>query len=367
MKFDKPFGRRTLLKGAASTVALTAMGGLSRSAYAQSEEITIMTWEGYHDDDWIAEWSAKTGVKVNAVRIASNDETYAKLRSGASEVDIFVLDIGSMKRFVDAGLMAPFDLAKVPNASHVAEGLNWAEDTVFDGQPRAVPYNWGNQPLMFNRDAVSGTPDSWQALWDTNFAGKVLVPDDAYTVFPMIAISVGAKDPYNLTEEEFGKVEEALRSLRPQLRTLARGFDDANSIFAAGDAQIGYCQNISSVFTLQEQGKPFDYVYPKEGTPAWLDCYALSESGAKRQVVYDFINATLTPEWQARFIERSSNNGILGLDGAIAASVPQATLDRTNIPALKDPKFWEQMAFFKNPEDVDRRLDIWNSFKAGTL
>ena len=34
---------------------------------------------------------------------------------------------------------------------------------------------------------------------------------------------------------------------------------------------------------------------------------------------------------------------------------------------MKDPAFWKKMIFFQNPEDVDRRLEIWNAFKAGTL
>jgi spermidine/putrescine transport system substrate-binding protein len=359
--------RRSLLKVAAATAGAAALGGTAPRAFAQSEEITIMTWETYHDDDWLAEWTAKSGVKVNAIRIGSNDETYAKLRSGAAEVDAFVLDIGSMQRFIEAKLMAPFDVSKVPNASNIASGLDWQKETTFDGQPRAVPYNWGTQPLMYNTETVKPAPMSWKIFWDPNHAGKVVMPDDAYIVFPMVALAIGAKDPYNLTEEEFEKCMQAFRDLRPQLRTLARGFDDATTIFASGDADVGYCQNISSVFALKDQGKPFDFSFPDEGTPTWIDCYALSESGAKRQVVYDFINETMTPQWQARFIQKSSNNGILDAAAATAAGLPEDSLNKTNIPALQDPKFWERMSFFKHPENVDRRLEIWNAFKAGTL
>ena len=118
--------------------------------------------------------------------------------------------------------------------------------------------------------------------------------DDAYITIPMIALYVGAKDPFNLTEEEFEAVADALRRLRPQVGTIARGFDDATTIYAAGDAVIGYCQNIAIVNDLNGMGKNFGYSFPTEGTPTWIDCSILTPRG-ERQEVYDFINANLTP------------------------------------------------------------------------
>ena len=359
--------RRAVIKAAASFSSLAILDSVLSHAHAADDQITILTWETYHDDDWLAEWAAKSGVKVNAVRIGSNDETYAQLRSGAVNADMVVLDVGSMPRFLAADLLAPINAAKVSNASNIASGLNWPNVTTIKGENWGIPYNWGTQPLMFNIKTVQPKPTSWKVFWDEKYAGKVVMPDDAYNVFPMIALTIGAKDPYNLTEDEFQKCIEALRDLRPQLRALARGFDDQTTIFASGDGDLGYCQNISSVFQLQNQGKSFDYSFPDEGTPTWIDCSALTHAGAKRQVVYDFINEMLTPKWQSRFIEHSFNNGILTASAAADAGVPPDILKKTNIPDQSDPRFWKKMSFFQNPENVDRRLEIWNAFKAGTL
>ena len=180
------------------------------------------------------------------------------------------------------------------------------------------------------------------------------------------AIAMKAKDPFNLTDAEFDQLAKEFRDLRGQIKTLARGFDDQTAIFASGDADIGYCENISSVFTLQAQGKPADYSFPP-GTLAWIDCAALTPTGVKRQVIYDFVNEMLTPAWQGRFIKTSVNNGILDLDAAVKAGVPDDVLKKTNIPDMKDPAFWKKMIFFQNSENFDRRLEMWNAFKAGTL
>lgn len=358
--------RRSLLRAIPAAGAVTLLAGAPR-ARAAGEELTIFTWETYHDDDWLKQWTGKSGVKVNVIRSGSADEMYAKLRSGSVEADIVWFDVGSIPRYMEANLIAPVDVGKVSNASNITSGLRWQDRCTVAGKVMAVPYNWGTQPLMFNTSVVQPKPDSWAVLWDTKYAGKVNLPDASDIAIPMVALYVGAKNPYDMSDAEFDKVAQALRDLRPQLRTMARGFDDATVIYASGDADLGYCQNISEVFQLQGQGKPFDYAFPKEGTPAWIDCAIVTTKGAGRQVVYDFINENLTPAWQARFIKSSLNNGVLSPPAATAAGVPDDVLKKTNIPAQSDAAFWNKMSLLQNPNKLDRRLEIWNAFKAGTL
>ena len=217
---------------------------------------------------------------------------------------------------------------------------------------------------MFNTDKVTPAPTSWGALWDPKYAGKVVMFDAADVTIPMVALYVGAKDPYNLTDAEFQKVRDALTALRPQVRTIAKGYDDAVNIFGAGDGVIGYSQNISEIPALNKQGVPFAYSFPTEGTPEWTDNAILTCTG-QRQEVYDFINATLTPEWQARFITKSTNNGILSSAEAKAAGITDAVLKQTNIVDQDTPGFWSKMSALMPPESVQKRLDLWNEFKAG--
>lgn len=359
--------RRRLMQAGASAGALGLLAGSAPRAYAAKEEITIFTWETYQDDPWLSAWTAKTGVKVNAIRTGSSDEMYTKARSGAVEADILYFDIGTIPRYLAAKLIAPIDVSKVTNAANITPGIDWMKRCTIGGKVWAVPYNWGTQPLMYNTEVVKPKPDSWATLWDPAYAGKINLPDDAGITFPMVALYAGAKDPYNLTDAEFKKTAAAFAALRNQLRTVSRGFADQTSVFASGDADVGYCENVSSVFQLQKQGVKVDYVFPKEGTPTWVDCAILSPRGAGRQVVYDFINEGLTPAWQARFITASVNNGILTAAAASAAGVTKDVLGKTNIGDEEDPSFWSKMSFLQYPNEIDRRLTIWNAFKAGTL
>src|SRR5262249_52174798 len=118
---------------------------------------------------------------------------------------------------------------------------------------------------------------------------------------------------------------------------------------------------------LQAKGLPFSYSFPKEGTPTWIDCAILSKVGADKPGVYEFINENLAQAWQKRFIVASSNNGILSADGAKAAGIPEDVLKKTNLIDQNEPGFWNKMSVLQPAENIDKRVEIWNEFKAGTL
>jgi spermidine/putrescine transport system substrate-binding protein len=327
-------------------------------------EVTLLTWETYHDKAWLDEYRNTAGVQINSITVGSGDEMFAKAQSGTVKPDVMIFDSSLIPRFAKTGLIAPFVANRIKNTSVITPGLDWKKNNTFDNKLYGVPYNWGTQPLMYNAEVITTAPTSWAALWDPTFKGKVVLFDAADVTIPMVALYVGAKDPYKLTDEEFEKVRAALADLRPQVRTIAKGFDDAVNIFAAGDGVIGYCQNISEVNQLNASGKKFAYSLPDEGVPQWQD-NALVTSAGQRQEVYDFIDATLTVPWQAKFIETSTNNGILSANEGRTAGIPEQTLAATNILSEQDPTFWSKMRPLQDPESISKRLELWNEFKAG--
>ncbi len=171
LKTEKLNRRQVVKLAAASAASVVAAPMVAKHALA-AQEITLFTWETYHEDSWIAEWTKKTGVPVKVVRTGSVDEMFAQTQSGAIQADVLYFDSGSFKRYKDAGLIAPFDATKIPNIGSVTAGLKWEERNAIDGKVWGLPYNWGTQPLMYDESAME-KPDSWAALWDPKNAGKV--------------------------------------------------------------------------------------------------------------------------------------------------------------------------------------------------
>ena len=358
--------------GLGGAAVLAACGGSTGDTSASTStalkkdtgKITLLTWETYDDKPWLDAYRKSTGVDVEAITVGSGDEMFAKAQSGSVKVDVLYFDSGLIERFVRAKLIAPLKADRLKNTGNITNGLNWQKKNTYNGRLYAVPYNWGTQPLMYDADAIPTRPDSWAALWDPQYKGKVVLFDAADVTIPMVALYVGVKDPYNLSDQDFDEVSKALTALRPQVRTIAKGFDDAVNIFASGDGVIGYCQNISEVTALNKAGKNFGYAFPKEGTPQWLDNSIITPRG-QRQEVYNFIDTTLTLPWQGRFVTSSTNNGILSAPEALKAKVPESVLKNTNIVDQQKPGFWESMSGLEAPESITRRLELWNQFKAG--
>lgn len=329
---------------------------------ANTGTISLLTWETYHERPWVAAYQKRHGVKIEAQTIGSVDELFAKTQASGG-VDLVIVDTGSLPRYVDAGLIRPIDAGKVQNASNITGGIDWQTLNRVGGDLYAVPYNWGTQPLMYDESVIPEAPTSWEALWDPKYKGKVVMFDDSYITMPMIALKAGARDPYNLTDAEFEACRQALEELRPQVVTVAKGFDDAANIYAAGDGVIGYCQNISIVYELQNRGKKFNYSFPGQGTPTWIDNATLGVDG-HRQEVYDFIDEMLSLQWQGRFVDFSFNNGVLTAEDGREVVDPDV-LTKTNIVDQQQPGFWDKMSLLEPPESVERRLELWNEFKAG--
>lgn len=359
--------RRSFLK----TSSVIAVGTLCAPAIIgramAAETITLLTWETYQEPDWVKEWeAANEGVKLNPVVISSLDEVFAQIQSGAIKPDVIYSEASTAGRLKKAGQIEAFDIAKLPNVSNILPSLNWKEPLSVDGKLMGVPLHWGTQPLMYNADLIKEPPTSWTALWDKGYQGKVTTFDDATVNIPLIALYVGAKDPFNLTEEEFSSVADALRELRGQVRVITRGFDDATNLYASGEAIIGYCHLVTVVNSLKKKGLNFAYTLPKEGTPSWIEGTYVTPQG-QRDIVYKFLNDTMSPKWQARFMEFSGSNGILTSEAAREAGLSEDFLKTTNILDADSPALKENLVFFKEPEDVERRIQLWNDFLSGTL
>lgn len=361
--------RRDFLGKAAVGTAAAAMVAspyVSRAALAAEEDIVLFSWESYDEDPWLEEWSKSTGVRVNVTRFGSIDELFAKARTGAVTPDLMIIDTSEFKHFRQQDLIVPIDLAKVPNAKNISPAIDFDKTNVMDGKLYAVPYNWGPNPMMYRADRVTEGTDTWMTMWDPKYAGRVGVLDDAYSTFELLGIVCGAKDPYNLTDADFDKCADLLRRLRPQVKTLLKGANDTEALFTSGDLDIGFCQAVTSVENARKAGKDVRYSFPKEGVPSWLDNAVITKKG-DRDIVYNFINYRLSLPWQTRFIKLSAMPGVLDTKTAETGGLSSDDIGKTYMNLLDKPNFWSGLKLVQAQNDLDRRLQMFNDFKAGVL
>jgi spermidine/putrescine transport system substrate-binding protein len=355
-------------------------GGGGGGGGGSSDELNILTWEGYHQEPWLQEFTKDTGIKVNATNVGSPAEMFSKVKANPGQFDIILNTSGWFDQYVASDLIVPIDESKVPNVKEISDAFPWRDATSVKGKNYAILYTWGDQPLGWNSDEVpgnfnvdqyltDGVPNDWNILWDPQFKGRVTVFDDPTSVEPMIPLALGFENPYKLDDAQFEQFEKKLYELRPQVKKLTSGFDDQANTFINGEAIIGYVNHTLVVVEANKKGTPIEANHTvDQGVPAWSDNLTITKEGGSKKLdaAYEFINSQIELPWQARLVKTTGNTGTLSYDQAKSEGVTDEELEPTLIPLTREGDvFFEKMVFFQAVEDLDRRLEVWNEFKLG--
>jgi spermidine/putrescine-binding protein len=358
----------------------TAMASTSAS-----NTLNILTWEGYHDPHWLAEFTKRTGITVNSANVGAPAEMFAKVRANPAQYDIIYCTAGWFANYVNDDLILPIDESRSPNIKLISNVFPWRNATTVNGKNYGVLYNWGDVPLGWLSNLVpaqynvkkylnsQGAPWDWNILWDPQFKGKVSMFDSPTDVYPMIGLAAGLKNPYHLNPAQLKLVKEKLLALRPQIKRLTSGFNDQTNQFVSKEAIIGYLNNALVAVDVNKAGVPFKANHVmKQGTPAWSDNATITKQGGgkKLDAVYEFINYELSIPWQARFVAASGNDGTLSYaqatsPPAVKAGLTKNKLAATLIPQTRDKHFFPSLVFYQSTNVLQKELDIWNQFKLG--
>lgn len=283
----KPASQKKLIQ------ALCAVGlGITASfAQAQAQEIRVAWYGGNWGDAFntcIAEpYTARTGVTV-IPEIGTSNTSLAKLRQQQSKpvIDVVFLDGGISELAQADGLLAPIEPEKVPAIAGLHEAAIYKDgNDIF-----ATSVGYYSLGLTYNKNEISQPPTSWEALWDPEYAGAVVIPSPANSAgVPFVAFLAGIS---NTPLDALGPVYEKLHKL-----DVASYFDSsgaASNAFQSGEAVIGAHFNVGA-WDLADKGLPIGFVVPKEGVWATDARLHLVKNGPAPEAALQFINEAMTP------------------------------------------------------------------------
>jgi spermidine/putrescine transport system substrate-binding protein len=358
--------------GGGSTSSGTTAGATEADpASFRGQTLNLFTWASYHEKEWLAEYEKLRGVKINTQLFGSVPDGFAKVQASPEAFDLVLATSGWLETYADAGLIVPMDEGQIPNMKNVTNELKWREATEYKGNLNGILYNWGDEPLCWIPGQVSN-PNSWHSLYDPSLAGKVSLVDDPTTVMPFIPIMLGFEEPYDLNEQQFKEMSEALLELRGQVTHVSASIEDQTNDFANGQVTAGVLYNVSTQVALKKNGIKLEQTIPKEGAAAWSDNYSMTKAGEEKAALcYDFINYTLSVPWQARFTAESSNTGVLTLKEAESPEAVKAGLNKQALDASLLPltaggaAFFDKLKLLRRVPNLEDWLNLWNEFKIG--
>lgn len=325
--------------------------GVALSAGASaSETLRVLAWPGYADADLVRVFEQRHGVRVEVTLVGSDDVLWEKMsgRAGA-DFDVFAVNTAELQRYIERGLSVPLDLKNIPNTRRQLPRFSNLQ--AIPGISRgsavyAIPYTYAEMGLIYDRKQFRTPPDSWSALWDPRYKGRVLAYQGSTHNFSIAALMLGVANPFRIGQADFSRVARHLVALRRNVLTFYAQPEEATELFLQNDAALLFANYGSQqVRQLQQAGAAIGYVIPREGALAWLDCWVVSRGARNRKLAEAWIDYTLEPQVSHALTLRQ------GLSNTLEASPFMHGGDR--------------IIWLEQVEDPGRRSRLWDRILSG--
>ncbi len=273
--------------------------------------LRLMTWVGYSPDEQVQEFEKRMTkkydqtVKLKIHYINGYDEAFSLLRSGEGDVVVLVDHIlhDGRYRFIANKLIIPLDRELNPNYHFVLDA--YKPFVEHDGDIYAAPIASGPYGLAYNTKYFDEGPKSWNILWDPKYKGKYAITNGIFEVNLYItALAMGyPRDSLgNFDDLNSPQFKDRLRSLIENAESFWPGIDEAHHLQGLHLATSwGF-----SLPGLKELGEDWKMAEPEEGSPTWIDVHTINQSltnkPLKRKLANEWINYTLSPEFQKKVI-----------------------------------------------------------------
>jgi putative spermidine/putrescine transport system substrate-binding protein len=296
------------LPAATFAAEMTAVG-------AGEGEVDIVAWPGYIERgetdkayDWVTDFEAKTGCKVNVKTAATSDEMVTLMNQGG--FDLVTASGDASLRLVAGKKVQPVNISLVPSWPKIDDRLKEAPWHTVDGVHYGIPYQWGPNVLMYNTNVFKEAPKSWSVVFEEQSLpdgksnkGRVQAYDgpiyvaDAATYLMSKKPELGIKDPYELSQDQYAAAMELLKAQR---QLVGRYWHDA-MVQVDDFTNEGVVASSSWPFQvnlLKSQGKPVASVFPEEGATGWADTTMLHTDAAHPNCAYMWMEHSLSPKLQ---------------------------------------------------------------------
>ena len=258
--------------------------------------INVYNWGEYISDgsegsmDVNAEFTKRTGIKVNYNNYDTNENMYAKLKSDGVSFDIVIPSDYMIERLIAEGMLQKIDFSNIPNYKYIDakyKGLYFDPEDAY-----SVPYNVGMVGLIYNTKLVKEAPTSWSVMWDEQYKGKILMFDNPRDAFGIAQKLLGQS--FNTTDEaEWKAAAEKLKEQKPVLQGYV--MDDIFRKMENGEAAIAPYY-AGDFITMYDNNPDLAFVYPQEGVNVFVDSICIPKNAKNKAAAEAYINFLLDPD-----------------------------------------------------------------------
>ncbi|MDV6330177.1 spermidine/putrescine ABC transporter substrate-binding protein [Asticcacaulis sp. 201] len=293
--------RRSLLTAMGAAAVGISFGGLSGCTKPVSKSINFYNWDTYIGDTTLADFEKVSGVKVKMSIFATNDELFAKIKTGNAGFDVIVPSNDFVTYMSEAGLLLPLDHAKLPNLKNIDPAfMNPPYDP---GRKFSVPYTWLVLGIGYRKSAMKDgkVPDSWKWLFDSDqYKGRMALLQEAGDLMRLGAKYLG-HSVNGIPDDVLKQVEAMLIKQKPYIKAFHS--DDGQDMLLSKEVDIVMEYN-GDIAQVMKEDPDLDFIVPKEGSQINSDTLAIPKDAPNPEEAHAFINYMMDAEAGAKIYEK---------------------------------------------------------------
>ena len=298
-------------------ILVITLFSLSLTACSNSNDLYILNWDEYIDEDLITAFEEEYNCNVILDIAQSNETMFTKIMSDAAPYDIaFPSDYmiaqmyenknedGELERVIN-----PIDFSKLENYN--ADAIEPKLKKLIDRDCAAldgyyVPYFWGSLGIMYNTESLSEAQiatikeKGWAVLFEKELLGDVKIAMYA-SARDSIAAALLYKG-YSINTTDPNELEEAAKALEG-MNYVSWATDELKTGVASGKYDLAlvysgdYFDTLYSVY--EESDDPaitFDMYAPQDRNNVFFDAMVIPKNSMNEELAYKFIDFMLAYE-----------------------------------------------------------------------
>lgn len=254
--------------------------------------VNVCSWGEYIDEELITQFEEETGIMVNYQTAESNETLYSLLKSGAGDYDVIVPSDYMISQLIEEDMLSELDYSNIPNFEKISDRF---KNLPYDPENKyTVPYAWGTVGIIYNTAMVDEPITSWSAMFDTRYAGNVLMFRNSRDAMATALLYLG----YSLNTTDEGELREAFQLLADAKKNgVYQSFvmDEIYQKLEGGNAAIG-AYYAGDYLTMLENNEDLAFVIPEEGSNWFMDAMCVLKDAPHKEEAEAWINFIASTE-----------------------------------------------------------------------
>lgn len=339
-------------------ISAASVLALSVAAHAADPDLTVLDWAGWEIDGMLQPYADKNGDKPTYVFFADDDEAFQKMSSGF-KADVVHPCAAAVPRYIDAGLIEPWDVSKIPEFANIPERMS--KPFTNDQGVWFIPTDYAYTAIAYNAETVPAEDvASVQVFASDKYAGRISLPDNTDDVWSLAFMATGVTSWDNVTDEQFQAAADWLRKVHPNVRAYWSDPSELAQLMASGEVQVAWSWN-DPVAILKGENFPVGFNRAAtEGAATWYCGFVnVKDAPGKEDKAYDLMNSLLAHSSAKPLLEAIGYS--LSNDAAMAEVTPEE-LQAAYVDPVTTPLFVQSPP---TTELRDRMIEEFEMIKSG--